>query len=70
MVSQAQKRDTDDAVDFNAMVLGTNNWPLGQHQTDFAIPREIQATYDRFTRFYNDAHSYVRFSHACACGSS
>ncbi|WVR06630.1 hypothetical protein IAU60_003662 [Kwoniella sp. DSM 27419] len=43
-------------LDFQPLVLGTNFWPLLPQQTDFSIPREIQATYDRFTAFHNEVH--------------
>lgn len=39
------------------MVLGTNFWPLAPHPTDYAVPREVQRTHERFTKFYNDVHS-------------
>ncbi|WVO14316.1 hypothetical protein L204_101948 [Cryptococcus depauperatus] len=43
-------------IDFQPMVLGSNCWPLVAQQTDFAIPREIQATYDRFEAFHKEVH--------------
>lgn len=46
-------------VDGTFMVLGTNFWPLGPQQTDFAVPHEIQKTYDSFTKFYSEQHSSV-----------
>ena len=46
-------------VDFNVMVLGTNFWPLSPAQTDYAVPREIQGTYDRFSKYHSEIHSYV-----------
>ena len=41
------------------MVLGTNFWPLSPAQTDYAVPREIQGTYDRFSKYHSEIHSYV-----------
>ncbi|BEJ10695.1 hypothetical protein CspHIS471_0101170 [Cutaneotrichosporon sp. HIS471] len=46
-----------DDLDFSIMVLGTTFWPLAPQQTDYAVPREIQRTHERFTKFYNDVHS-------------
>ncbi|WVQ84971.1 hypothetical protein IAT38_007135 [Cryptococcus sp. DSM 104549] len=43
-------------IDFNCLVLGSNCWPLQPQQTDYAVPREIQATYDRFVAFHNEVH--------------
>lgn len=39
------------------MVLGQNSWPLAPSANNFNIPREIQPAVDKFTRFYNEAHS-------------
>lgn len=39
------------------MVLGTNFWPLVPQQTDYTVPREVQRTHERFSKFYNDVHS-------------
>ena len=44
-------------VTFSVMVLGTNFWPLNAPTNEYTIPREIQPTYDRFTRYYGDKHS-------------
>ena len=41
------------------MVLGTNFWPLNPAQTDYAVPREIQGSYERFTKYHGEMHSYV-----------
>jgi cullin 1 len=46
-----------DDLDFSIMVLGTTFWPLAPQQTDYSVPREIQRTHERFTKFYNDVHS-------------
>nr|KIR44787.1 Cullin 1 [Cryptococcus bacillisporus CA1280] len=43
-------------IDFQPLVLGSNSWPLHPQQTDFAIPREIQALYDRFNAFHGEVH--------------
>jgi len=52
---------THDAADlevtFSVMVLGTNFWPLSAPTNEYTIPREIQPTYDRFTRYYGAKHS-------------
>ena len=47
------------AVDFTVMVLGSNNWPIVPQPTDYAVPREIQGTYDRLSKFHSDVHSWV-----------
>lgn len=44
-------------VDFTTMVLGTNFWPLAPQQTEFSVPREISPMYDRFVKYYSEAHS-------------
>ena len=44
-------------VTFSVMVLGTNFWPLNAPTNEYTIPREIQSTYDRFTRYYGSKHS-------------
>ncbi|KAF8523202.1 Cullin [Gautieria morchelliformis] len=44
-------------VTFSVMVLGTNFWPLNAPTNEYTIPREIQPTYDRFTRYYGAKHS-------------
>jgi hypothetical protein len=41
------------------MVLGTNFWPIQAANTEYQVPREMKPLQDRFTKFYNDAHSYV-----------
>ncbi|KAF8582805.1 Cullin-domain-containing protein [Ramaria rubella] len=54
-------QQTHDAADldvtFSVMVLGTNFWPLNAPTNEYTIPREIQPTYDRFTRYYGAKHS-------------
>lgn len=44
-------------VDFSIIVGGTNNWPLQPQQTDYAIPRAILPTYERFKGFYANNHT-------------
>lgn len=54
----AQTHDAADLeISFIVMVLGTNFWPLTAPTHDFTIPREIQPTYERFTRYYQAKHS-------------
>ncbi|KAF8527458.1 Cullin-domain-containing protein [Hysterangium stoloniferum] len=54
-------QQTHDAADldvtFSVMVLGTNFWPLNAPTNEYTIPREIQPTYERFTRYYQAKHS-------------
>jgi cullin 1 len=44
------------AVDFSIIIGGMNSWPLQSQSTDFAIPRALVPVYDRFGRFYTNAH--------------
>ncbi|RXW24442.1 hypothetical protein EST38_g1443 [Candolleomyces aberdarensis] len=56
---KARMEQTHDDIDisFSIMVLGTNFWPLNPPGHDFIIPQEMQATYDRFQRYYQMKHS-------------
>lgn len=47
------------AVEGTFMVLGTNFWPLAPQATDYSVPREILPTYERFVKFYGEAHKSV-----------
>ncbi|KAK2465214.1 hypothetical protein APHAL10511_002568 [Amanita phalloides] len=44
-------------MNFGAMVLGTNIWPLNPPDHAFVIPQELQTTYERFQRYYQTKHS-------------
>ncbi|RSH90827.1 hypothetical protein EHS25_010002 [Saitozyma podzolica] len=44
-------------VEGTFMVLGTNFWPLAPQATDYSVPREILPTYERFVKFYGEAHN-------------
>jgi cullin 1 len=46
-------------VEGTFMVLGTNFWPLAPQATDYSVPREILPTYERFVKFYGEAHKSV-----------
>lgn len=66
------KAKADTIVDFQCQVLGTNFWPFNPPATEFTIPREISPTFDRFVKFYNEAHSYVplfSLRRTCTCAN-
>ncbi|ORY31833.1 putative ubiquitin-protein ligase [Naematelia encephala] len=44
-------------VDFNAMILGTNFWPMNPPNTDYTVPREITGLHERFIKYHSDIHS-------------
>src|ERR1700722_20314372 len=52
-----QLNHDDMDINFSIMVLGTNFWPLNAPTNDFVIPAEIQSTYDRFQKYYQQKHS-------------
>ncbi|KAL1405840.1 ubiquitin ligase (cullin) of SCF [Vanrija albida] len=55
---EKERRDGhSDDIDFSIMVLGTNFWPLAPTASDYAVPRQLEPVYERFTKFYNDVHS-------------
>ena len=45
------------SVDITAMVLGTNFWPIQPTQTGYAVPRQIQGTYEAFSKYHSEVHS-------------
>jgi cullin 1 len=47
--------DTD--INFSVMVLGTNFWPLNPPKDGFIVPTDIQLTYNRFQKYYQQKHS-------------
>ncbi|KAI0036500.1 Cullin-domain-containing protein [Vararia minispora EC-137] len=52
-----QQNHDDMDVNFSIMVLGTNFWPLNAPGNDFIVPTDIQPTYDRFQKYYQQKHS-------------
>ncbi|TIA90432.1 hypothetical protein E3P99_01575 [Wallemia hederae] len=54
----SQTHDASDlGVDFDVKVLATNFWPMNPLNTQFNVPAELQATYERFNKYYNSQHS-------------
>ncbi|KAF8917037.1 Cullin-domain-containing protein [Mucidula mucida] len=51
-----QNHDDND-INFSVMVLGTNVWPISAPDHEFIIPKEINVTYGRFTKYYQTKHS-------------
>jgi cullin 1 len=47
-------------ISFSVMVLGTNFWPLAPPTHSFNIPEDLSKTYERFQRYYQQKHSYVK----------
>ncbi|KAI0317673.1 Cullin-domain-containing protein [Amylostereum chailletii] len=52
-----QQNHDDMDINFSVMVLGTNFWPLLPPANDFIVPTDIQPTYDRFQKYYQQKHS-------------
>jgi len=52
-----QQNHDDMDINFSIMVLGTNFWPLSAPGNDFIVPTDIQPTYDRFQKYYQQKHS-------------
>jgi cullin 1 len=52
-----EQNHTDMDITFSVMVLGTNFWPLNPPKDGFIIPTDIQLTYDRFQKYYQQKHS-------------
>ena len=52
----AQNHDDVD-LSFSIMVLGTNFWPIQAPPGDYIVPTDLQATYDRFQKYYQTKHS-------------
>jgi cullin 1 len=52
-----QQNHDDMDINFSIMVLGTNFWPLNAPGNDFIVPTDIQPTYDRFQKYYQQKHS-------------
>lgn len=42
---------------FSIMVIGTNVRPITALLGDYIVPTELQATYDRFQKYYQTKHS-------------
>lgn len=56
-------------VDFTVIIGAANHWPLTLPDHDFALPRALMPTHERFTRFYNNAHRSVCTSDALGTGA-
>ena len=52
-----EQNHTDMDINFSVMVLGTNFWPLNPPKDGFIVPTDIQLTYDRFQKHYQQKHS-------------
>ncbi|ORX37122.1 putative ubiquitin-protein ligase [Kockovaella imperatae] len=52
-----RNRAASSDIDFTAMILGANFWPIVPAPTNYAVPREIQSTYDAFTKYHSEVHS-------------
>jgi len=52
-----EQNHTDMDINFSVMVLGTNFWPLNPPKDGFIVPTDIQLTYDRFQKYYQQKHS-------------
>jgi cullin 1 len=52
-----EQNHTDMDINFSVMVLGTNFWPLNPPKDGFIVPTDIQVTYDRFQKYYQQKHS-------------
>src|SRR6267154_3788896 len=52
-----EQNNTDMDITFSVMVLGTNFWPLNPPKDGFIVPTDIQVTYDRFQKYYQQKHS-------------
>jgi cullin 1 len=52
-----EQNHNDLDINFSVMVLGTNFWPLNPPKDGFIVPTDIQATYDRFQKYYQTKHS-------------
>jgi cullin 1 len=44
-------------INFSVMVLGTNFWPLNPPRDCLIVPNDIQLTYERFQKYYQQKHS-------------
>lgn len=52
-----EQNHDDMDISFSVMVLGTNFWPQTAPTTGYLVPAEIQPTYDRFQKYYQQKHS-------------
>ncbi|VDB91866.1 unnamed protein product [Peniophora sp. CBMAI 1063] len=52
-----QQNHDDVDLSFSIMVLGTNFWPITAPPGDYIVPTDLQATYDRFQKYYQTKHS-------------
>jgi cullin 1 len=51
-----EESDNNVDINFSAMVLGANFWPLNLPRDGFIVPRDIRLIYDHFRIYYQTMH--------------
>ena len=51
-----EQNHTDMDINFS-VIPGTNFWPLNPPKDGFIVPTDIQVTYDRLQKYYQQKHS-------------